>query len=181
MAKAIDILEYLKKYVIFDRLILENKLNKHRQYTNLFLHILQKKGRIYKIERNKYTLYDDPFLLASRIIWPSYISGLVALEYHKLTEQVPQNINVITTKNRGNLKINNVKIIFKKLKTENFFGYEKMKYSGFEIFIASPEKAIIDSALLKMSSFSETMEIILNKKLKTAKLLNYLKINGINE
>ena len=178
MAKTIDILEYLKKYVVFDSLILENKLNKSRQYINLVLFRLQKSRRIHKIERNKYTLHDDPFLLASRLIWPSYISGLTALEYYNLTEQVPHHITVIATRNKRNLQLNNVKITFKKVKTENFFGYEKVKYNDFEIFIASPEKAIIDSALLKMSSFSEIMEIVLNNKLKIAKLLKYLKRIG---
>lgn len=175
MAKTIDVMEYLKKFVVFDSLILENKLNKSRQYTNLVLYRLQKSGRIRKIERNKYTLYDDPFLLASRIIWPSYISGSTALEYYKLTEQIPHNINVITTRNKRNLQLNNAKITFKKVKAENFFGYEKIKYNDFEIFIANPEKAIIDSALLRMSSFSEIIEIVLNNKLKITRLLGYLK------
>ena len=175
MAKTIDLVEYLKKFVVFDSLILENKLNKSRQYTNLVLYRLQKCGRIRKIERNRYTLYDDPFLLASRIIWPSYISGSTALEYYKLTEQIPHNINVIATRNKRNLQLNNVKITFKRVKTRNFFGYEKIKYNDFEIFIANPEKAIIDCALFKMSSFSEIIEIVLNNKLKIIRLLEYLK------
>jgi len=73
------------------------------------------------------------------------------------------------------LRFNNIKIVFKKIKGKNFFGYEKIKYNNFEIFIANPEKAIIDSALLKMSSFSEIIEIFFNNKLKIVKLLKYLK------
>jgi|SRR3989344_9109281 len=175
MTKMIDLLEYLRKYIVFDTLTLENEINKTRNYSNLVLYRLEKTGRIHKIEKNKYTLYKDPFLLASRIIWPSYISGWAAFKYYNLTEQIPHDISVITTRSKRNLRFNNIKIVFKKIKGKNFFGYEKIKYNNFEIFIANPEKAIIDSALLKMSSFSEIIEIFFNNKLKIVKLLKYLK------
>lgn len=178
MVKTIELLNYLKKYVVFDTLVLENRLNKNRKYTNLVLYRLNKSGWIHKIERNKYTVYEDPFLLASHIIWPAYISGWNALKYYSLTEQVPHNISVLTTKNKKNIKLDNVKIIFKKVRAKILFGYDKIKYDNFWIFIANPEKAIIDSALLRLVSFSEIKEIIINnrKRLRINLMLRYLKM-----
>ena len=96
MAKTHELLEYLKRYPVFSNIALKNRLNKSDEYVGLLLHRLSKRGLIFKIEKNKYTLSKDPFLIASRIIWPSYISCWSALKYHNLTEQVPQDITIIT-------------------------------------------------------------------------------------
>lgn len=177
MSKTIDVLEYLRKYPIFDAVILNNKLNTSNKYINLYLHRLKNDKKIFKIEKNKYTLYKDPFLIASRIVWPSYISCWSAVKYHNLTEQIPHDIWVITTKYKKDIIFDNVTIRFIKTKKSNFFGYNKIKYSNFEILMADSEKAIIDSALLRKVSFSEIKEIVLNniKAFKTNKFLHYLK------
>lgn len=176
MAKTIEILEYLKKYPVFNSLTLNNKLKTSKEYSNLFLNRLVKKKRVYRIERDSYTIYDDPFLVASRIVWPSYISGWSALKFHNLTEQLPHNVWVITTRYKKPIKFLNSEIIFITIKTENFFGYEKFDYKGFDIFVAEPEKSLIDSALLKKISFSEIKEIVSSNisSLKINKFLKYL-------
>ncbi len=176
MAKTIEILEYLKKYPVFDSLTLNNKLKTSKEYTNLFLNRLVKKNMLHRIERNAYTLYDDPFLIASRISWPSYISCWSALKFHNLTEQIPHNIGIITTHYKKPVKFLKSEIIFITIKTKNFFGYEKFEYNGFDIFVADPEKSIIDSILFKKVSFSEIREIISNNinTLRFNKFLRYL-------
>lgn len=176
MTKIIENLEYFKKYPVFDSLVLRNKLDKSREYTNLFLYRLTKRKLIMRIEKNKYTVFDDPFLIASRIIWPSYISCWSALNYHHLTEQVPSDIWVVVTKNKKDIKFSNTNIRFIKIKTNCFFGYNKVKYCNLDIFIANPEKAIIDSILLGKISFSEVKDIILSnvKRIKIRKFLSYL-------
>ena len=177
MTQIVEVLEYLKKYPVFDNTIVQNKLDKSRDYTKLFLYRLKKKGYINKIEKNKYTLFTDAFLIASRIVWPSYISCWSALNYHNLTEQIPHVISVVTTRNKKSIKFNGVQIYFIKISKNNFFGYERFKYDNFEIFVADIEKSIIDSALLRKASFSEIMEIISNniKEIRINKFLQYLK------
>ncbi len=160
MAQIVEILEYLRKYPVFNNLILQNKLDKSREYTKLYLYRLKRRGYIHEIERNKYTLHDDAFLIASRIIWPSYASCWTALNYHHLTEQIPHVISVITTKSKKPIKFRNTLIEFIKINKKKFFGYEKARYNSFEVFIADAEKSIIDSALLRRASFSEIMEIV---------------------
>jgi len=177
MAKTIEILEYLKEYPVFDTLTLSNKLKKSNNYINLFLHRLKKAGHIFHIEKNKYTLFNDAFLIASRIVWPCYISCWSSLKYHNLTEQVPHDIWVITTKYKKDLTFNNTKIRFIKIKVENFFGFEKVKYNNFEIMIANPEKSIIDSALLRKISSPEIIDIFSSniKNLRIYEFISYLK------
>ena len=177
MTKIVELLEYLKKYPVFDSIILNNKLDKSKEYINLFVHRLKKSGKIFQIEKNKYTLYDDPFLIASLIVWPSYISCWSALKFYNLTEQIPNYIWVVAVKNKKALRFMNTKIAFINIKKSNFFGYNKVKYKNFDIFIAEPEKAIIDSMLLRKISFSEISEIINNniKKLKINKLIKHSK------
>ena len=176
MTKIIENLEYLRKYPVFDSLTAGDKLDKNRGYTNLFLHRLAKRKLIRRIEKNKYTLFDDPFLIASRIVWPSYISCWNALSYHKLTEQVPSDIWVVATKSKKYIKFDSTKIRFVKIKTNCFFGYDKVRYQNSDAFIANPEKAIIDSFLLRKISFSEVKEIIFAniKRIKTRKFIDYL-------
>lgn len=180
MAKTRDLLAYLKKQPVFTTKVVEDFIQKSKQYTNLFLHRLHRQNQIYSIEKGKYTLYNDPFLIASRMVWPSYISCWSALNYHKVTGQVPQIITVLTTRAREKIIFQGVEIHFVKIKASSFFGYEKNVYRDFEIFVATIEKAVIDAALLHKISFGELMEVMKEsrKEMDTAKLLTYLTTIG---
>lgn len=162
----IKLIKELEKYPVFNLKILKEIINKNKDYAKLVLFRLKKDKLIKEIEKNKYTTQNDPFIIASNIIWPSYISCWSALRYYNLTEQLPETFSVITPKTRKKRKIefDNVKIVFIKIALKYFFGYKKEIYNGFEIFIADKEKALIDSALLKKISFSEICDIIKNNK-----------------
>lgn len=113
-------------------------------------HSLAKKGWIRTIEKGKYLLCDisgvpflDPLQAATKLIWPSYISFWTALNFYKLTEQVPQTIFVATTRQRRDLRIGGRKVKFVRMAKKRFYGYVK---TG-EVVIAEKEKAIVDSLL----------------------------------
>lgn len=180
MLSAMELLGYLKGYPVFNSGMVRDKAGKSSDYTNLLIHRLVKRGLVYKIEKGKYTVFKDAFLIASRIAWPSYISCWSALKYHNLTEQVPHDVTVLTTADKKAITFNSVEIRFCKLKPKFFFGYEKAKYAGFEIFVADVEKSVIDSALLGEVSFSELKEIISNNldEIRVAKFIRYLKKVG---
>ncbi|ODS38007.1 MAG: hypothetical protein A7316_08735 [Candidatus Altiarchaeales archaeon WOR_SM1_86-2] len=160
--KKIILIKELEKYPVFTLGTLRRITRKERNYAKLILHRLKEEGLIFKIERNKYTVHEDPILIASNIIWPSYMSFWNALRYHNLTEQLPQNIFVLTSRARKNRKIEfmGTEIFFIKVKSRYFFGFRKEPYHNFNIFVAEPEKALVDSALFKRMSFSEISEII---------------------
>jgi len=176
--KKIQLIKELEKYPVFNLKTVKETIEKDRNYTKLVIHRLKKEKLIFEIEKNKYTINKDLIIIASNIIWPSYISCWSALRYYNLTEQLPQTIQVITPKARKKreIKFNNEKIRFIKIKTKNFFGYKKEPYQKFNIFIAKKEKALIDSVLLKKISFSEISEIIKNniKTINIDLFINYL-------
>ncbi len=176
--RKLNLLRSLENYPIFNLKIVRETIEKDRNYSKLVIYRLKKEKLIFEIERNKYTIQKDPIVIASNIIWPSYISCWSALRYHNLTEQLPQAIFVITTRARKKkeIKFENIKIIFTKTKSKYFFGYNKENYQDFYIFIADKEKALIDSALFKKISFSELINIIKNniKNINIELLINYL-------
>ncbi len=162
MVNRIYVLNELQKYAVFTSKIVLDILEKKKNYVNLLLYRLSNAKLIFRIERDKYTVYKDALLVASRILWPSYISGWSALQYHNLTEQLPSTIDVFTTRSKKKKEIEfaNAKIRFIKSKTENLFGFNKVHYKGMEIFVASKEKAIADSFAFNLVSESELLEII---------------------
>lgn len=167
----------LKRYPVFTVRDIANVLDTSRGYAYVVAYRLKKAGAIHEIEKGKYTLEEDPFVIASWIVWPSYISGWTALNYHKLTEQLPFTIHVITTRKRKTKSISygNARIYFTKIKKSAFFGFQRIAYRDREIFVAEKEKAIVDGIISKKMSFAEAVEIVKNgkKKLSRNKLFSY--------
>lgn len=177
--KKIQLLKELQGYPVFNVKIIKELIKKDRNYAKLVINRLRKEEFIFQIEKNKYTLHKDPLMVASHIVWPSYISGWSGLRYHNITEQIPQNITVFTTRQRKNRKIffQNSFIEFVKIKPKFFFGYQRERYGDFDMFVGEKEKVIIDCALLKIVSFSEICDIIKDNlnNINTDKLIEYLK------
>jgi len=164
--KKINLIKNLEKYPTFNIKVLKDIIEKDSEYAKLVIYRLKKEKLIFEIEKNKYTTRKDPLVVASNILWPSYISGWSSLRYYNLTEQLPQTISIFTTRARGKKEIffNNTRIKITKIKPKYFFGYKKVRYRDCEIFIADKEKALLDSALFKKVSFSEIMNAVKNNK-----------------
>jgi predicted transcriptional regulator of viral defense system len=173
------LLTALKNYPVFSVRDISAVLGKSRPYASLAAFRLKKAGVIHELEKGKYTLEQDPFLIASWVVWPSYISGWAALNYHKLTEQLPFAIQISTTRQRKNhtLLFHGTKLDFIRIKKSAFFGYKRAAYAQNQIFIAEPEKAIIDALASKRMSLSEAAELVrVNRgKINQRKLLTYSK------
>src|SRR3989344_1569486 len=143
--KKINLIKNLEKYPTFNIKVLKDIIEKDSEYAKLVIYRLKKEKLIFEIEKNKYTTRKDPLVVASNILWPSYISGWSSLRYYNLTEQLPQTISIFTTRARGKKEIffNNTRIKITKIKPKYFFGYKKERYRDCEIFIADKEKALI--------------------------------------
>lgn len=127
-----------------------------KEYAKKLLKRMRERKEIINLKRDAYTFYDDAFLISTFLLKPSYISSVSALAYYKLITQIPKNIFCFTTKttkqfnylgkndknNKNNIN-NKTKIQF--VNTKYFFGFENKEYMGFNIPIATPEKAVIDS------------------------------------
>lgn len=151
---------------------------KDAKYVRLYLYRLKKGGYIQELERGKFALFDHPFAVASGIIFPSYISFFSALSYYDLTTQMPRIIYTAALKSKKTMRLKDYELKFIKMKKERFFGYNKEKYRGKVVFIASLEKTIIDSLLLPAycpldETFNALKNTITDKRVEPEKLLNY--------
>ncbi|MBS3090590.1 hypothetical protein J4433_02345 [Candidatus Pacearchaeota archaeon] len=142
-----------------------------KEYAKKLAKRLVKANALFKIKRGLYTFYDDPFLVSSFLLKPSYISSASALSYHKLITQLPKDIFCFTSKQKKKLDFVTEILFFH---TNYFFGFEMQKYENFILPVATPEKAVIDSlGILPISVFEEAME-----KIDLERMLAYLKKIG---
>lgn len=174
---AIAVIKKLEAYPTFTTDTVANILRKDSSYAKLYLNRLKQRHLVHRLQRNVYTLHTDPLIVASNVIWPSYISLWAAFRYHNMTEQIPTSLSVITTrsKRRSSLAFANTTITFHHVPSAWFFGYEKLTIRSFEVFMAEPEKSLIDALLLKAVSATEVREILQEhlKILSTDKLVTY--------
>jgi len=167
----IQLIDKLKIYPLFTFNDFIRITKKRREYARTLLYRLRKENIIYKIEKGKYTLHEDPLIFASYIQLPSYISFWTALRFYNFTEQLPNEITIATKKARDEINFLGNKIKFIKMKS--FFGYRKERYGEFYIFIADKEKAIIDSLLIKNVPLDEIIKAIKSRIIDNNKLINY--------
>lgn len=123
-----------------------------------------------------YTRDANEYEAASKILFPSYISLVSALRLHNITEQMPRIIYVVATRQHkpiGNL--NGYVVEFSRVKKELMYGYRRVD----GIFVADPEKAIVDMLYLNM--FVEYAEEVMGKDeyIDRAKLEKYAKQSGV--
>lgn len=160
--ETLQVLKRLEKSPTFGVATAASIIGKDSAYAKVYLNRLKKRGLVQKLQRNVYTVHQDPLIIASRITWPSYISLWAAIRYHNLTEQLPTVISVLTTSTKSRMAIffANTRIVFKKIRPSHFFGFSKIRIGDFEVFMAEPEKAVIDAVLLKEISVSEIYSIL---------------------
>ncbi len=167
----------LRRYPVFTVRDIARALNKKKEYAYLQAYRWKKKNIIHEIEKGKYTLETDPFLIASWIVWPSYISGWATLQYYHLTEQLPFTIQVITTRkrNRKVIQYGNATIEFTRVKPSFLKGYRQVLYQQKELFIAEKEKALVDAVATKKMTLEECNHIIQQNKrtINIKKILSY--------
>ena len=171
--KTIELLQKLRAMPVFTVNDLSRILGKSDKYVKVVAYRLCKQGLVKRIERGKYTVYDDAVEIASYITTPSYISFWTALRIYGLTEQLPSDAMVAVTKPKKEIDFGGTKRAF--AKTRHFWAYGKMRYREFDIFIADKEKSVIDSMLSKNTPFEEAAKAILSGKLNYEKLVEYVR------
>ena len=169
--KTIELMEKLRALPLFTINDLSRIIRKKDSYVKVVAYRLRKRGLIKHIEKGKYTVCDDPVEFASYLTVPSYISFWTALRIYNLTEQLPVGAMVAVQKPKKEIRFNREKITFTKV--SQFWGYKKMRYRDFDIFIAEKEKAIIDCFISKNTPFDEAAKAILGKEMNYEKLIEY--------
>ncbi len=123
--KAIANLEFAGKYY-FSRGDIAHLFKNKRQMTNT-LYTLHKKGRIHRLNRNKYFLVpvkartgkwvDQPLIIADEMLDGKlyYVGGWYAANYWQLTDQIPFQVDIYTTKRQGKATIMNMRFVFHRI------------------------------------------------------------------
>ncbi|MFW6285760.1 MAG: type IV toxin-antitoxin system AbiEi family antitoxin domain-containing protein [Nanoarchaeota archaeon] len=169
-------LSILNKFAYFNHKQFSAFLNINN--SEVVLSRLNKNKKIEKIEKGKYTLHNDELIYATIITIPSYLSGLSALYYYGLTTQIPIKHTIITQNQKKSFKNFN----FIKVNKNYFFGYNKVNYKNFDLFIANKEKLLIDLVNFQYLGVSIIdLNLLLKEKLNIKLIINYLKkINKIS-
>jgi len=165
--ETIKLIKKLESYPLFTLNDLSKLVHKNPAYLKVLVQRLKGRNLIHKVERGKYTLHKDPLIFATNIVSPSYLSLWTALRFHNLTEQLPRDIFLCTSKYKRKIEFLETKIIF--LKTKDVWGYKKERYGDFEIFVAEPEKAVIDSLLIRKVPLSEVIKAVKGVNVKKLK------------
>jgi predicted transcriptional regulator of viral defense system len=134
---------------------------------------LVKKGEIKRIYKNFYVLSERvPNLekIANQIYFPSYLSFESALSKYGILSQIPYTLTFATPLKTKSIKIFDVEIEYRKLKKELFFGFKKEK----EIFIALPEKAILDALyFISLGKLEVDLKNLDFSKIKKERLISF--------
>lgn len=115
-------LEFYEKYFFTIEDIKQFFKNKSQQYNTI--KALIKKKRIIKLNKTKYYLIpikaksggwaEDPYIIADEMCNNKdyVIGGWAAANYWRLTEQIPAQFDIFTTKRQGKIKIFNARFVF---------------------------------------------------------------------
>lgn len=136
---------------------------------------LVKKGKIQRIYKNFYVLPEKiPNLekIANQIYFPSYLSFESALSKYGILSQIPYTLTFATPLKTKTIKVLDKKVEYRKIKKELFFGFKKEK----EIFIALPEKAILDTLyFISMGKLDLNLKNLDLSKIKKERLISFSK------
>lgn len=153
-----------------------------RKTAYVYLNRMLKRGLVHKVEKGRFTLYSDPFLISTQLVYPSYISFISALFLHGKTTQTINEILVATPKRKRSMSSFGMRIRFVRLNPRFIFGFKKVKKGNSFIFLAELEKAIVDSLYLPRycpmsEAFSALKDADVEKALEFA---SKLRIEAVN-
>ncbi len=107
--------------------------------------------------------------MATQLVEPSYISMTSALYLRELILQAPSSVECVTTRSTRRI----LEIEYHKIHPKLFFGYEREERGQSYIFLATPEKAVLDMVYLGLVYPLIMQEVL--PRLDKDKLLRYAK------
>ncbi len=140
--------EYLNDYGldIFSRNQITQIENLTPQQVEIALRGLARRGYITIIERGKYCKqnYSEEFVIGNFIVKNGGIAYWSAMNYHRMTEQIPNVIFVQTSQRKKDKIIFGVRYKFVQVKENKLIGYKTEGYGNLKFNITDIEKTIVD-------------------------------------
>lgn len=130
--------------------------NLSRQSLKVMLSRMEKEGFVERIEKGKYLIIPlgarkgsytiNEFIIGSHLVKPAVLAYWSALNYHGLTEQIPNTVFIQTTsrKKEQHIEILGVRYRIIRVTKKKFFGSEKVWIDDVAVDITDPEKTIVD-------------------------------------
>lgn len=112
------------------------------QHARIYAARMVKKGFARRIMEGVISLTDDPFIIASQLIEPSYISFNSALYLRGLVQQAPVLVECVTTK--SSFKLHEPRVQYHMIVPELYFGYDRISRHSSYVWVATSEKAVLD-------------------------------------
>lgn len=139
------------------------RLEKDGQAMRNQLHRWQGRGLLLKLKRGVYMLNRDDrkvepsrIFLANRLYSPSYVSLEFALNFYGLIPERAADMTSITTKKTTRFVSEFGTFIYQHITPDAFRGFKSAKdEAGLPVFIAEPEKAVVDFIYLNLSKFAK--------------------------
>ncbi len=123
-------------------------INTSKDVAKTYAYRLVKQGLAKRLTWGKISFVDDSLIIATQLLEPAYISCYSALLFHNLITQIPRYVEAVTTKR--SIFYPEFGIRYYKLKANLFYGYKRCKKGKSYVFVADPEKAIIDGLYLNI-------------------------------
>lgn len=163
-----DQVEHSKR-VVYTHAQLAALFGYDREQIRVYAHRLVKKGFAFRPMEGAIAFSQDPYIIATQLVEPSYISFSSALYLHEILYQVPSIVECITTRNPR--RLTELGIEYHKINPKLLFGYTRLERGKSYAFVAEPEKAILDSAYF--SKDFEQMAVEALPRLNRGKLRRY--------
>lgn len=177
--------------VIFSR-DLSGRAAKEAQLMRNQLNRWREKGLIIKLKRGAYILNEldrkislSSQFIANQLYGPSYVSLEFALNLYGLIPERVSDITSVTTKKTMVIKNDLGVFIYQHIKPDAFRGFKALKEdSGTTVFIAEPEKAVVDFLYLNLNNmpvdntaiFRDSYRFQNLEQLKAAKIMELSKL-----
>jgi predicted transcriptional regulator of viral defense system len=152
----------------------------------------QQKGYIKKVINRWYVFTDVPlednliYWAANRIYQPSYLSLETALAYYSLIPEAVYTTTSVSTLKTSSFDTHLGDFAYSRVQPALFFGYRIVKWQGFPIKMAEPEKVILDYLYLnpQLNKEEDWQALRLNQEtnheiMDAQKLQDYLTITKI--
>jgi len=144
-------------------------------------------GRVVQLRRGLYALASPfrkvaahPFVVANRLVMPSYVSLESALSHHGLIPELVPVTTSVTTGRPGRFTTALGVHAFHHIKQDLFWGYELMDLAdGQQAFVATPEKALLD--LVHQRSGADAPEFLGELRLQSLDRLDRTKLLAMAE
>lgn len=154
-----DLLSHIKtsQCSLIDSKKAQDYLNVEAGYASKILERLDQKGYLERIIRGKYLFipleygYEERYppmnslVVGSVLTTPYYYGYQTANNYHGFTSQFSPKTYVCTVKPRRAFRWRNTSYKFVTLIDDKFFGFTEAEADGCKIYLAEPEKAVLDS------------------------------------